>query len=68
MLEQNKYTLDQISAPSLLLKTVTLTKETQSIFDYEFKKNIKRSERKLELIPSFIFIFRHNKGTENAYK
>ena len=67
MLQEIERNPHKITNPSLLLKTVTLTKESQSLFDYELSSNMKRLEKKLELVPSFIFIFRHNKGTGNVY-
>ena len=48
---------------SLLVKTVTWTKDTHSLFDYEFTKNINKNEMKIVLQPGFIFMYRDNAST-----
>ena len=47
----------------LQVKTVTWMKDTHSLFDYEFTKNITKDEMKILLNPGFIFMYRNNPST-----
>lgn len=48
--------------PILLVKAVTWKKDTHSLFDYQFTKNIEKDEIKVSLQPGFIFMYRNNES------
>ena len=42
------------------MKTVTWMKDSHSLFDYEFNKNIAQTNFDIKILPKFVFIYRNN--------
>jgi hypothetical protein len=47
----------------LSIKTVTWQKDSHSLFDYEFNKNVVQATFDYDLAPKFIYMFRNNSST-----
>jgi hypothetical protein len=47
----------------LSIKTVTWQKDSHSLFDYEFNKNVVQGTFEYDLSPKFLYIFRNNAST-----
>jgi len=46
----------------LSLKTVTWQKDSHSLFDYEFNKNVIQNTFDFALSPKFVYIYRNNQS------
>lgn len=44
----------------LSIKTVTWQKDSHSLFDYEFNKNVVQGTFDYDLTPKFLYMFRNN--------
>jgi hypothetical protein len=44
----------------LSIKTVTWQKDSHSLFDYEFNKNVVQGTFEYDLAPKFLYMFRNN--------
>lgn len=44
----------------LSIKTVTWQKDSHSLFDYEFNKNVVQGTFECDLTPKFLYMFRNN--------
>lgn len=44
----------------LSIKTVTWQKDSHSLFDYEFNKNVVQGTFEHDLTPKFLYMFRNN--------
>jgi len=44
----------------LSLKTVTWQKDSHSLFDYEFNKNVIQNTFEFPLTPKYVYIYRNN--------
>jgi hypothetical protein len=47
----------------LSLKTVTWQKDSHSLFDYEFNKNVIQNTFEFPLTPKYVYIYRNNSST-----
>lgn len=47
----------------LSIKTVTWQKDSHSLFDYEFNKNVVQATFDYDLTPKYIYMFRNNSST-----
>ena len=47
----------------LSIKTVTWQKDSHSLFDYEFNKNVVQATFDYDLAPKYLYMFRNNSST-----
>lgn len=47
----------------LSIKTVTWQKDSHSLFDYEFNKNVVQATFDYDLTPKYLYMFRNNSST-----
>ena len=47
----------------LSIKTVTWQKDSHSLFDYEFNKNVVQTTFHYDLTPKYLYMFRNNSST-----
>lgn len=47
----------------LSIKTVTWQKDSHSLFDYEFNKNVVQGTFEYDLTPKYLYMFRNNSST-----